>query len=430
MNSERNQKLNNGGFSLVELLVAVLILAIIVSPLLQSFVTSAKTAAKSRAMGDATLAAQNIAETIEATHLKKLLSALRDGTAASTFSAQSVTDATFYDEDGNEIPIIEPGAEKYTFKLNGVSSSKSNFDAIVTLDANDFASANDVYVTEYTPMDAVFSQPSDLFENPDWLAANEFSDEAVALSNTNYSSDYFLDKMKRRVDIYVDEDVSTGETIVTTTYTYTYNFTYTLEIYGDDGQLTTTEKSKVLSADYSYEFFRSSTAGGLVSLYFFYYPNYTATASGLTPDDTINIYNTNDLEFSAFIIKQKSIVRVEDAAAPGSYVGVSTMGEDELNSKEIRYYALIALRESLMANDPNAIVYSNINKNISSKNITNVAINVPYRIYGGDTWYTNGTISGELVAKNQQNRIYDITIDIYRAGTDEPVFTLNASKLD
>ena len=67
--TDRRGLSGNGGFSLVELLVAVIILGIIVSPLLHTFVTGAVTASKSRKMGDATLAAQNISEAIEASDL-------------------------------------------------------------------------------------------------------------------------------------------------------------------------------------------------------------------------------------------------------------------------------------------------------------------------------------------------------------------------
>ena len=44
--------------------MAVAILGIVVAPLLHTFVTAASTAAKSRKLGDATLAAQNLAERV------------------------------------------------------------------------------------------------------------------------------------------------------------------------------------------------------------------------------------------------------------------------------------------------------------------------------------------------------------------------------
>lgn len=62
------------GFSLVELLVAIVILGIVVAPLLHTFVTSASTAARARRLGDATLAAQNLSERVEAASLKGLIS--------------------------------------------------------------------------------------------------------------------------------------------------------------------------------------------------------------------------------------------------------------------------------------------------------------------------------------------------------------------
>ena len=77
------KELNNKGFSLVELLIATVILAIIVAPLLHTFVTAATTTVRSQKMGDATLASENLAETVEATDLYTLLNENSFPTAAS-----------------------------------------------------------------------------------------------------------------------------------------------------------------------------------------------------------------------------------------------------------------------------------------------------------------------------------------------------------
>ncbi|GHV42029.1 hypothetical protein FACS189490_10100 [Clostridia bacterium] len=59
-------KLNDEGFSLLELLVAVIILVIIVMPILHTFVTSANISAKSRQTNELTREASNIMESLKA----------------------------------------------------------------------------------------------------------------------------------------------------------------------------------------------------------------------------------------------------------------------------------------------------------------------------------------------------------------------------
>jgi len=60
---------DNRGLTLLELIIGITILTIIAVPLLHSFVTSAATARKSEIYENATAAAENEIETIEATDL-------------------------------------------------------------------------------------------------------------------------------------------------------------------------------------------------------------------------------------------------------------------------------------------------------------------------------------------------------------------------
>lgn len=66
-------KADNRGLTLVELLLGVAILAVIVVPLLHTFITGANTVKKSKVHSDATLAAQNIIEDINATDMSAYL---------------------------------------------------------------------------------------------------------------------------------------------------------------------------------------------------------------------------------------------------------------------------------------------------------------------------------------------------------------------
>ena len=68
----RNSKVNNKGFSLVELIVTIAILAIVVAPLLNAFVISARTNAKAREKLYVTTIAENLMEGIEQLSLDEL----------------------------------------------------------------------------------------------------------------------------------------------------------------------------------------------------------------------------------------------------------------------------------------------------------------------------------------------------------------------
>ena len=67
------EKLNNNGFSLVELLVAVAILSVIVVPIMKSFTTSAITSAKAQSMQNATSLAEKQMEIVKTKTIKKLI---------------------------------------------------------------------------------------------------------------------------------------------------------------------------------------------------------------------------------------------------------------------------------------------------------------------------------------------------------------------
>lgn len=105
----KQKKLDNAGFSLVELLIAVVILGLIVAPLLHTFVAAADTAARSGKMGDATLASQNIAEVIEANNVSDIVA---DGNAL--FGATAVVDAS------------QAASGSYVMTISGLGAGKAN----------------------------------------------------------------------------------------------------------------------------------------------------------------------------------------------------------------------------------------------------------------------------------------------------------------
>lgn len=267
---QHNPLRNSEGFSLVELLVSVAILGIIVLPLLGMFVTGTKTASKSRVTGEETLAAQNVAEAVQATDLGNLGSL---GTVTVT-------------NDAYNLPC------KYQIQMTGVGNGKYN--AQVTLTGDD-QQGN----TVYTPMDAVFSQESGGLD-PDTTAQAQFQLEASALSANALAYD-----TTRAIDITINEK-SGGSYEYSCKYTYNDNASYT-----DANGIT--QSAALAAVSYTYVFYDGTntlgSSGKLASLYFFYNP----FPSGTPYDDTITITrNTPNsppgttTPMSVFLVKQNT----------------------------------------------------------------------------------------------------------------------------
>jgi len=407
--------LNTGGFSLVELLVALAMLGVIVVPLLHAFTTSAATAAKSRRAGNATLAARNAAETVEAAHLS-VYSGQSPSVIGGLFGAAEADQTAFYKKDGGGYAPLSgtpDSAGEYCIGLRGLEAGGDSFDAMLTLDASAFAATNATKVTQYTPMDAVFSQP-DKTADPDYIAAADFANQATALSGTEYGAADFTGKMTRLIDITAKENTDQTELTVTADFSYSYTFSYSADETAEDGTITRVPKRSALAKTLSYEFYRGACAAdapGIQSVYFFFYPSYMeGTYTGY--DDIITVNNPNDLPLSFFLIKQKT---------------------DGCADKEPGYSAMVKLRESASATVANASVYSNIGRNVATGGSLNPAF-FYYRIYHGDIWYKKGTLTGDLVATRQQDRMYGVTVQVYAQGadfaSDKPICELDSSKLD
>lgn len=368
--------LNDKGLSLVELLAAILILGIVVAPLLHAFVTSAGTAAKSRRLGDATLAAQNVAETIEATDIDKL-SSLDPGLAA--YGYDSVTHA-FTAYSGTD------PAAKYILEFDGIGGGK--FDAKVTLNAAEgYLDENGTVITQYTPMDALFAQPGGELD-PDTMASVDFSLEAGLITPADKTYG-----INRTVGVNIAEKADG-------TYEYGCSFNYTCTIaYTEDG----TAKTAILPPlSYSYVFFsgtyNSSEDTSLASLYFFFYPYHNAS----TYNDEITVTHTT-------------------AAASGLRTPVKVFLAKQGDDASI-YTLLVRLKEDRI-------------NSADLADMTDVYCNVTDStywifLYGGHWYRKELGYFGKLVSNKEQYRLYDMTIELFDAGTDDMIYSLDASKLD
>ena len=345
------------GFSLVELLVAIAMLGIIAAPLLHAFVTSAMTARKSYDMGELTLAAQTAAETVEADSMKAI-------------SAKALVSA-----DGKQ----------YDYTISDVGG-KGKFDAVVTLDPAPYAAVNTVDITQYSPMDAVFSQPGGA-SDPDVQAKAQLRLDAEAAGGT-------LGAITRLVTLKIDQ-TDAG-------YTYACTYAYTAPVSYPEGTNTTGLPAS-LSSSMEYSFYSGKLGVGeteLTPLYFFFAPS--AADTGVYDDHIVVTHTGGTTPVNVFLAAQQTVVDVR--LSP--------------------YKALVDLRSDVVTGGVAGIM-----------NITRVYSNIPrlrydYHVYVSQAWYEQKFYTESLVTSREVDRMFDVTIEIRAIGSADTLYTLHSSKLD
>ena len=224
------------GFTLVELLVSVAIFALVISPLLHAFITAGHTSRRSHFLGDATLAANNIIETIRAGGAEEYLRSLPPDT----------------------LDVYTPGMGFYTFDLMGEKVGESRFNIRVMMNASVFRCGNDncdsscgeincMSITDYSPMDGVYVQPDNALEDPDILAANYLQ----MLANNNGLTLNAADNMTR--EIILRTEIVDNTRMIYAIYRYTLGSLEPLEMYPEhiySGRATDTDGKAI------YVFFR------------------------------------------------------------------------------------------------------------------------------------------------------------------------------
>jgi prepilin-type N-terminal cleavage/methylation domain-containing protein len=210
MKHAKEEQLNNGGFSLVELLIAIVILSIIVVPLLHSFVTSARTNAKSRNTMHATAIAEDVMEQFEAHTL---------GEMADTYEAASVEGFTNTVKRGEDID--SDGDLEWVYTFRDSSTTSGAYDVVTTLDPSAYTTINEKDLIDIQNLagnlNAVYSEKAD-------------SDIGAYLYFSNYATNTALENIpkyvKKIVEITIDTnrislDLGDGETLETDAYLVT-----------------------------------------------------------------------------------------------------------------------------------------------------------------------------------------------------------------
>ena len=371
------------GFTLVELIVAIVILAIVFIPLLHAFVTGAQTETKSRIQNNATTAAQSLVENIQ--------------------SQKSADFRTNY--------VINK-----TSPIAGTASAGgSTFDTRVSVSTT----GTDNNVTNINSKPISVGNRTDVMV--DMTGADEDAlAEFAALTNGHYAStDTALRNALNRTIGIKSELQKDGIYTVTVTFAYTGSISY-IETTVDPKTNKTTATSvpvnfsssavdkETIAAPDSATTAQLKTAGkAAYSMYLFFAP--ILHESKTYYSDTFTIENTeakgvkpNGLDFNVFLVDIKE--GTTDGTSATNYRPSITY--DVQNSKT------------------QTRVFSNVKMSSGSSFLRQYTAKF---VDGGQRSFS---IDGTLVEKQQVDRAYSVTVQIFKQGdTANPLVTFNTVKL-
>ncbi len=268
-------------------------------------------------------------------------------------------------------------------------------------------------IVDYKPMDAVYIQPEPGKDsNPDVIAAMDFASQAQIDSGTVVDFNYFLNRMTRKITLTIDKiGEQSGIISCTALYNYAAHYSYTLtDDSTDPPTVTAYERDYTVSINndfYSGNY--NEGESGIYGLYFFFYPNTPVVTYPNVPGDRIDVVNRDNIDMSVYLIRQTS-----DAAV---------------------YNPSIVLREKYdpLTTPPHADMYYN-------RDQYSFRYYIGYPSDGGysDYWYNTYTFTGNLIGTPAQNRLYGVSVELYKADsinadgsiTGAPLMTVDASSLE
>lgn len=411
-------KKNKKGLTLVELIIAVAILGLVISPLLHSFVTAQTIENKARKIGEATNAAQNIQEVLDSTNVFSF------SNGSDELKQLLNCDSMAQQGDGSvEINSIKSGTGEYDAKVifgEGIPGA----DDRSPLEGSDaFFKLNYVDIVDYCEPDGSFAQPFSDNADPDKIADTFFK------ADTNQQK-YDSKKREIIVDISADYSDPSAKTGIQKTYvmlTYRYIFEYKKSEVNSSGIAIGVPIPVQYTKDIVYSVIPAGadphSDGSMINVYIMYYPYYQEGKY-----DNIIVNNKDDIPIKLFLVKQWSMIK-----SGNNYV---EMPATDLLLKENTYLSTIEEHRSSGFDLNNAEKNLYTNAMICLYSPTGRDIEIPgvnYIQYAGKERYASNSDKikdGSVVGKTNEVRIYDVTIELYEAGSDELISKFKSSKLN
>lgn len=384
----KKQKLNNKGFTLVELVIAVAIMSIVAVSCFLVFMTTADVNYNAKKQYKTEVLAQNIIETVKAKNLEEICmefeypvyteneeTKLRfDVVDFTNTSDIGVLESYIESEDhGITGALKKPADNKYYLYANNIPCGGAKYSAFITINGDLYTEddfGNSLSGKNYSN-DITFSA-ADISSSLDAISikSNDFDDLAMEKADmyVNESNPYQPDQMQRKISIDVTEDESGIK--VTAQHIYTYK-----------GYQLLSKNEQMFSSD---------SKEDLRNIFLFYVPGYNQK------EDEISLNVPGGLTTKFYIIKQKNRT------------------DSLLNYDELHYSVKIMINEDGVENpredNPSVKIRTNLGYALDTCDILTGNKQASYYFCGEST---NNLDIASMITKTRTGYIYAITVDVF-----------------
>lgn len=423
MKNQKDRKLNNKGFTLVELLIAIAIVAVIVAPVLHSMTTSMRVNKKADDLLNETAVAQTVMEGINNRSLEEIafeftglnpnpLKFFPDGfggtahkelTPAAGGSSVSLV-------DGN-MKFQKLSGHVYSYGIKDINYDGKRYDVKVTLDASKYYKApgdpddkyNDkeyVDISDYdSDYDALYVQSATVNAE----MCRKLSTKCVTAGN-NKTADDIAEESNRTITVKIEKGTAPDGT----DSLITVNVNYKLEIPQDYVE----EHAKNYEEQNYVSLYSNKKDTSLMprNIYILYNPNYNSTNTH--KKDKIVVENTDNIPVTVYLVKQNSVEA------------------SKLEGLENNYHVAIEVKEGTKGADYATGFRTNIGYNLFNLLKKNEYKEIPMQ--GRITYDCNGSVSEADIysdtdvitgKSNETVRIFKKTVEVYPNGAYDGNFS-------
>lgn len=446
MQKKELRKLNNAGFTLLEVLIAMVILAVVSVPLLRSFVAAAQTNQRAKIEAVCTNAAENVAENCRNVRANDILvkyvgkefdNADYDASTDSYNYEVTDTSSPYY---GNVAHLDKDGMYTVTIKNQGSmgSSMPDGYYCEITLDPNMYSGANGENLAQIEPVtikdSAIFTMPSDfdskaydmyVDRNRILGTAYQKKDKAWFKKNLTRTITFDINKVgEKGIDADGNDVAPDGDgnypagTKMIDLAKVTMSVDYDLKIANANDVLPSDQQE----LNYTTAFLFDNTTGSreLNAVYLFYYPRYQAALAdkeGITHEgrDRIIVNNKDNVETYFYLTAIKG---GEDEQYIESYCMEKALGVSIVENVDftVADKGALTLRTNLNSGAP-------ANKSDTNAELGQLYFTLKYNSATG-TFAKHDNEAGKLVSigntdgkalntEDTPNRIYKMNVKIY-----------------
>lgn len=327
MNRRKKAKINNKGFTLIEVLITVAIIAVIVAPILTGIVTSMKVNRRSDELQNTTGVAQGIMESISGMSLEELAISLGGTSAPMDFltmpsandhmeilsasggvSLPSCVTSTLNADGTYSYEFNKNSSNVYYFGIKDVEYDGKKYDVKVTLDARDYyngagAAEQGYNEVEYVDLSNYDEKRDGLYLYTDYddnKIAQKIVDDTMAMGqNLTLTDVKRVGTRTMTIKITTEHKILAGGT----DYPYTKAEITTVwevpSVYVAEGAITTAVGDEITIFDN-----QADNTQSLRNLYVLYTPNYNSNITKSSVTDKIIIENNENHDVELFLVKQ------------------------------------------------------------------------------------------------------------------------------